>query len=124
MFLFEPLFESSLFGVTITPAHLALAVAALAMASTYLLVRVTRLNSVVVVILSLLITQLLAGWLLVLLLSHTEQPIRDEHAWWARLYAYWNVAVYWVLCSLVSGPASVLLLAWLKRKPPAPPVQP
>ncbi len=123
MFLFEPLFESPLFGVNITPAHLALAVAALALACTYLLVRATHLNPVVVVILSTLITQLLAGWLMALLLSHTEQPIRDEHAWWARLYAYWNAMVYLALCSLVSGPASVLLLAWLKRKPPAPPTQ-
>lgn len=123
MFLFEPLFESPLFGVNITPAHLALVVAALAMASTYLLARATRLNPVLVVILSALITQLLAGWLMVLLLSHTEQPIRDEHAWWARLYAYWNVVVYWALCPLVSAPASVLVLAWLKRKSATPPVQ-
>ena len=123
MFLFEPLFESPLFGVNITPVHLALAVAALAMASTYLLARATRLNPVVLVILSLLITQFLAGWLMVLLLSHTEQPIRDEHAWWARLYAYWNAVVYLALCTLVSGPASMLVLAWLKRKPATPPVQ-
>jgi len=93
-----------------------LAVVGLSIVTTYVLSHTMRLKLVMLAFVSVLTTQILAGFLLALLRSKTGQPVHDAQSWIAHYLAYFNVIVFWLLCPIFSGPVSVFLVLWLKRE--------
>lgn len=110
------MFEAALFRADVNVAHLVLAVVSLSIATAYVLDRTTRLQPMAMAGFSILITQLLAGQLLVLLRSTTAQPVHDGQTWIAHYLAYFNAVVVWCLCPIFAAPAAILVTALLKTK--------
>ncbi|MBR0781078.1 hypothetical protein [Bradyrhizobium iriomotense] len=109
------MFEAEIFGLDVNVQHLVLAVVGLALVTTYVLDRATRLKPIATAVISILITQALAGLLLVLLLSKSAQPVRDAQSWIAHYLAYFNVVVFWFLCPVFAAPVAILVTMLSKR---------
>ena len=109
------MFESEIFVVNVNVGQLVLAVFGLAFITTWALALMTKLKPAMLVIVSVLITQVLAALLLGLLRARTAQPVHDARSWIAHALAYFNVIMFWLLCPVFSAPASISLALWLKR---------
>lgn len=110
------MFEAEIFGVDINVPHLVLAVVGLSITTTYVLDRATRLKPVATAGVSILITQVLAGFLLMLLRSKTAQPVHDAQTWITHYIAYFNVIIFWFLCPIFTAPPAILVTMLSKRK--------
>lgn len=110
------MFEAEMFGVAINVPHLVLAAIALSIVTTYGLDRATRLKPVAVAGISILITQVLVGFFLMLLRSKTAQPVHDAQTWIAHYIAYFNIIIFWFLCPVFTAPPAILMTMLLRKK--------
>jgi phosphate/sulfate permease len=109
------MFEAEVFGVDVGVTHLVAAIVGLAIGTTRLLVRATRLKPVATIVASLLITQVLAGAASVVLLRLSEQPVHDAPTWVAHRVAVFDAVVFWLLAPVFTAPA-IGLVALLSRR--------
>lgn len=110
------MFEAEVFGVDVGVTHLVAAIVGLAIGTTRLLVRVIRLKPVATIVVSLLITQVLAGAASVVLLRLSEQPVHDAPTWVAHQVAVFDAVVFWLLAPVFTAPAIGLVVLLSRRR--------
>lgn len=111
----HPMSGSEIFIGNVSVGRLVLAVFGLAFITTSALARVTTLKPAMLVIVSVLITQVLAAPLLGLLRARTAQPVHDAQSWIVHTLAYFNAFMLWLLCPAFSVQVSIFLACRLER---------
>lgn len=87
-------------GIDVGVTHLVATIVGLAIGTTYLLIRVSRLKPVATMAASLLITQVLAGLTSAVLLRLSEQPVHDAQTRVAHQVAIFDAVVFWLVGTL------------------------